>query len=92
MSDVNLTGRNRITGLPNDERYITLDALKKHHEEGTLSIVQVRQFLYDEIGAKELFAGTGETRPNDGGELKAFENISFRSCFSMILKVVSCWT
>ena len=46
MSDVNLAGRNRITGLPNDERYIPLGALKKHHEEGTLSIVQVRQFFY----------------------------------------------
>jgi hypothetical protein len=45
---VNLAGRNPATGESKEARYMTLRRLQER--EGTL--VQVRQFLWDEIGLK----------------------------------------
>jgi len=61
MLKVNLAGRDPATGESEDPRYMTLRRLQER--EG--KIVQVRQFLWDEIGLK-LYTGDGYTRSDDG--------------------------
>uniref|UniRef100_A0A7S2UYZ7 Uncharacterized protein n=1 Tax=Fibrocapsa japonica TaxID=94617 RepID=A0A7S2UYZ7_9STRA len=67
MQAVNLVGRRGraydVDGESDSEHYISLQRLQRR--EGTL--VQVRQFLWDEIGIKGLFVGDGRTQ-NDAGE------------------------
>eukprot|EP00581_Thalassiosira_minuscula_P003013 CAMPEP_0183743194 /NCGR_PEP_ID=MMETSP0737-20130205/65092_1 /TAXON_ID=385413 /ORGANISM="Thalassiosira miniscula, Strain CCMP1093" /LENGTH=256 /DNA_ID=CAMNT_0025978803 /DNA_START=791 /DNA_END=1561 /DNA_ORIENTATION=+ len=63
MLTVNLVGRyDHDTGESNDERYISLQRLLKR--EGTM--VEVRQFLWDEIGLKGNYTGTGFTKDDNG--------------------------
>lgn len=50
------------TGESKDERYTSLQRLLKH--AGTMP--RVRQFLWDEIGLKSLFTGTGRTMDECG--------------------------
>lgn len=65
MEAVNLVGRyDPETGESHDSRYISLQRLLKR--EGTL--IEVRQFLWDEIGLKRLYTGLGNT-VNDDGEV-----------------------
>jgi len=65
MLEVNLVGRcDHATGESRDDRYVSLQRLLRR--EGTMP--QVRQFLWDEIGLKDLFSGTGRT-VDDGGAL-----------------------
>lgn len=59
---VNLAGRDLATGESEDPRYMTLRRLQER--EGKM--VQVRQFLYDEIGLDRLYTGDGYTRSEDG--------------------------
>ena len=56
--DVNLVGRDPISGDSTDERYMSL---KRLEEIESPSCVQVRQFLWDELGLKALFRGDGQT-------------------------------
>ena len=64
LEEVNLVGRyDHETGESKDDRYISLQRLIRR--EGTL--VEVRQFLWDEIGLKRLYSGKGYT-VNDQGE------------------------
>ena len=65
MEAVNLVGRyDHKTGESHENRYISLQRLVKR--EGTL--IEVRQFLWDEIGLKRLYTGLGNT-VNDNGEM-----------------------
>ena len=65
METVNLVGRyDHQTGESHDGRYVSLQRLQKR--SGTL--VEVRQFLYDEIGLGRLFTGLGYTVKDNGGE------------------------
>ena len=63
MEIVNLVGRyDHMTGESHDERYVSLQRLVRR--EGT--VVEVRQFLMDEIGLKRLYTGSGYTLNDDG--------------------------
>ena len=55
-------GADDVDGESNDENYTSLQRLLKR--EGTL--VQARQFLWDECGIKGLFAGDGRTQDEAG--------------------------
>ena len=63
MLHVNLVGRDHATGESADPRYMSLQRLMRREEP---SLVQVRQWLWDEIGLKGLFTGTGYTMDDDG--------------------------
>tara|TARA_B110000208_G_scaffold151449_1_gene182958 strand:- start:58 stop:873 length:816 start_codon:yes stop_codon:yes gene_type:complete len=65
MGAVNLAGRDPMTGLSSDRRYISL---KRLLAPGCGSLIEVRQFLWDEIGLARLFTGTGRTLGEDGEE------------------------
>lgn len=63
MESVNLAGRyDHQTGKLHDDWYISLQRLIKR--EGTL--MEVRQFLYYEIGIRRLYTGLGYTLNDDG--------------------------
>jgi len=57
MLKVHLLGRDLITGDGKDPRYVSLKRLVEL--EGTR--VEVRQFLWDEIGINNLYSGDGKT-------------------------------
>lgn len=60
--EVNLAGRDHISGNSRDERYMSL---KRIEEIESPSCVQVRQFLWDELGLKPLFRGDGQTEDDN---------------------------
>ena len=60
--EVNLAGRDPISGNPRDERYMSLTRIE---EIESPSCVQVRQFLWDELGLKGLFRGDGQTEDDN---------------------------
>ena len=60
---MNLVGRyDHATGESKDDRYVSLQRLLRR--EGTMP--EVRQFLWDEIGLRNLFLGTGRTMNDEG--------------------------
>lgn len=63
MKDVNIIGRNPITGVCSDPRYVSLKKLQEivEDEDDRPMLVVLRQFLFDELGVKELFTGIGRT-------------------------------
>ena len=63
MEAVNMVGRDHATGESADENYISLQRLVRR--KGTL--VEVRQFLWDELQFSRLYTGTGHTMNEDGG-------------------------
>jgi len=65
LEAVNLVGRyDHKTGESRDDRYVSLQRLKRRN--GTL--VEVRQFLWDEIGLRQHYTGSGYTK-NDNGQV-----------------------
>eukprot|EP00750_Incisomonas_marina_P030714 INCI7642.1.p1 GENE.INCI7642.1~~INCI7642.1.p1 ORF type:complete len:476 (-),score=56.39 INCI7642.1:1223-2650(-) len=68
MAEVNLAGRDPVSGESADPRYMSLQRLQKRISESTrpVTAIEVRQFLYDEIGLKKLFTGCGTTHNDDG--------------------------
>ncbi len=71
LLEVNLVGRDPQTGISVDPRYMSLQCLEAIESP---SAVQVRQFLWDEIGIKGLFRGDGQTKDDHGtpGPLEYF--------------------
>ena len=65
MGKVNLAGRDAVTGQSPDAHYVSLRTLM---EPGRGSLIDVRQFLWDEIGLARLYAGNGRTVREDGVE------------------------
>jgi len=65
MNQANLVGRDPLTGESTSEHYMSLQRLQ--HIESP-SLVQVRQFLWDEIGLGKLFRGDGYTYDDDGNQ------------------------
>ena len=63
LLDINLAGRDPTTGESEDARYVSLQRLMRPNYG---SSVHVRQFLWDEIGIKDLFSGHGRTVNDDG--------------------------
>ena len=63
MLQVNLVGRDPKTGESADPRYMSMQRLVALQSP---SAVQVRQFLWDEIGIKRLFNGDGQTKDDLG--------------------------
>ena len=63
MDEANLKGRDPETLLGRDPNYVSLKVLQSIEAP---TCVQVRQFLWDEIGMKGLFSGTSITEPDDG--------------------------
>lgn len=71
MDAVNMIGRyDAVTGESHDSRYMSLQRLERLDAEDKHAVtpVKVRQFLYDELGFKKLFQGTGYT-VNDEGDI-----------------------
>ena len=67
MATANLAGRDPVTGESPSPHYMSLQRLQKRIQSGqAVTIVHVRQFLYDEIGIKSLFTGTGYTTDESG--------------------------
>ena len=75
MFKTNLVGRSGrgfdTEGESDSPNYISLQRLLKR--EGTL--IEVRQFLWDEIGLKDLYVGNGRTL-NDAGEQGPYEYLA----------------
>jgi len=63
MMQVTLKGRDPKTGEPVDRRYMSMQRLAAIESP---SVVQVRQFLWDEIGMGRLFHGDGQTKDDRG--------------------------
>ena len=63
LLDINRAGRDPTTGESEDARYVSLQRLMRPDYGGS---VHVRQFLWDEIGIKDLFSGHGRTVNDDG--------------------------
>lgn len=61
MLQANLAGRDHATGESSDPNYMSLQRLVKRIEKGDPSVVEVRQWLWDEIGLKSLYKGDGFT-------------------------------
>ena len=63
MQAANYTGRDHFTGESTCEHYMSLQRLLCIDNP---TLVQVRQFLWDEIGLKKLFRGDAYTYDDDG--------------------------
>lgn len=63
MQQANFAGRDHATGESPSPHYMSLQRLARIAEP---SAVQVRQFLWDEIGLKGLYRGDGLTYDDDG--------------------------
>lgn len=63
MEKANFTGRDPATGESKSEYYMSLERLKCINSP---SLVQARQFLWDELGFKKLFCGDGFTYDDNG--------------------------
>ena len=66
MQQANLAGRDPATGESAHPNYMSLQRLVKRIGEADPSMVEVRQWLWDEIGMKKLFKGDGYTYDDNG--------------------------
>ena len=72
MREANLTGRyDHTTGESEHPNYMSLQRFERRirqQQEGgrPVSLVEARQFLFDEIGIRELFKGDGYTYDDEG--------------------------
>ena len=80
MGKVNLAGRDAMTGQSPDARYVSL---RKLMEPGRGSLIDVRQFLWDEIGLSRLYSGSGRTA-NEGGVEGPMEYIACNAALDAI--------
>ena len=64
MLGANLAGRDPVTGESPSEHYMSLQRFLRLGPSP--SLVQVRQFLWDELGLKGLFSGDGFTYDDHG--------------------------
>ena len=91
MENANLTGRKggalNVDGESDNKNYISLQRFIVR--EGTL--VEVRQFLYDEVGLKKLFTGDGRTI-NDDGESGPVEYLARNVAPANLLKDAGLWS
>ena len=66
MLQANLAGRDHATGESSHPDYMSLQRLVRRIEEGAPTVVQVRQWLWDEIGLKSLYRGDGYAYDDSG--------------------------
>ena len=63
MNEANLAGRDPKTGESPNEHYMSLQRLMKIDSP---TLVQTRQFLWDEISLRKLYGGDGYTYDDNG--------------------------
>ena len=66
MLQANLAGRDHATGESSHPGYMSLQRLVRQIEKGDPTVVQVRQWLWDEIGLKSLYRGDGYAYDDNG--------------------------